>query len=231
MESFDIIYRRAVERKGGEHILLSLLSQPLSNAEIRNLSNSTILAEFTRKIFQSGFVWSIVNKKWAGFEEVFWQFDIDKLILMPDDMLERKAADPLIIRNYTKVKTIRNNAVWLKELSDEYGSVGDWLAQWPTHDVVGLWLYLKKYGQRLGGNTGPYALRQLGVDTFILSRDVEGYFRAQQLIEGGLTSKRNFAIIQTIFLQWQQESGLSLQELSQILAFSCGDNIVAAVGN
>ena len=28
--------------------------------------------EFTRKIFQSGFYWSVIEKKWPGFEEVFW---------------------------------------------------------------------------------------------------------------------------------------------------------------
>jgi len=39
---------------------------------------------------------------------------------------------------------------------------------------------LKKHGQRLGGNTGPYALRLLGKDTFILSSDVEGYLRAKK---------------------------------------------------
>ncbi|MGK0255062.1 MAG: 3-methyladenine DNA glycosylase Tag, partial [Mariniflexile sp.] len=41
---------------------------------------------------------SVVEKKWRSFEEVFWKFNIEKLIMMPDDMLERKATDPAIIR-------------------------------------------------------------------------------------------------------------------------------------
>jgi 3-methyladenine DNA glycosylase Tag len=227
MESFDKIYRRAAERKGGEVALSNMLTQPLESDEVALLTNSEILAEFTRKIFQSGFVWSIVNKKWDGFEEVFWHFDVEKLILMPDDMLERKAADPKIIRNYTKVKTVRDNAMWFKALSDEYGSVGQWLAQWPADDIVGLWQCLKKQGNRLGGNTGPYALRALGKDTFLLSSDVEAYFRAHDIISGGLQSKRSLTTIQETFNHWQQESGLPLCQLSQIIAFSCGDNYVA----
>jgi 3-methyladenine DNA glycosylase Tag len=231
MEKFEDLYHRAAERKGGKIALAHLLSKPLTYDELLLVSNSEVLAEFTRKIFQSGFVWSIVNNKWAGFEEIFWDFDIDKLIMMPDDMLERKAADPKIIRNHTKVKTVRDNAIWLKELSDEHGSVSKYLANWPADDITGLWLYIKKHGFRLGGNTGPYALRQLGIDTFILSRDVEAYFRSHKLIDGGLTSKRNLKIIQDTFNQWRKDSGYSLQELSQIVAYSVGDNYVGFESN
>ena len=226
MESFDKIYSRASERKGGEQALAYLLSQPLTSDELATVPDRDVLAEFTRAIFKSGFVWRIIEIKWAGFEEVFWGFDIDKLILMPDDMLERKAADTKIIRNYTKVKTVRDNAQWLKEICDEYGSVAKWLAQWPADDVVGLWQYMKKHGSRLGGNTGPYALRRLGKDTFILSSDVEAYFRGHQLIDGGLMTKRSLTTIQNAFNKWQKESGYSLQELSQIIAYSVGDNRV-----
>jgi len=226
MEKFEELYLRAAERKGGKIALSHLTSKPFTYDELLLVKDNEVLAEFTRKIFQSGFVWAVVNKKWSGFEEVFWDFDIERLVLMPDDMLERKATNPKIIRNYTKVKTVRDNAIWLKELSDEIGSVSEWLANWPTDDITGLWLYLKKHGSRLGGNTGAYALRKLGKDTFILTRDVETYFRSYKLIEGGLTSKRSLKIIQNTFNQWKKESGFSLQELSQIVAFSVGDNHV-----
>lgn len=226
MEKFSQVIERAAERKGGLTALQHLTSKPLSDKELASVDDNLILAEMTRKVFQSGFVWAVVNKKWDGFRDVFWEFEIKKIIMMPDDMLERKASDPLIIRNYTKVKTVRDNAIWLNNLSHEVGHLGTWLANWPKDDVIGLWAFLKKNGSRLGGNTGPYTLRALGVDTFILSRDVESYFRAHNLIEGGLTSKRNLKIIQDAFNQWQVETGLSYQELSQVLAYSVGDNYV-----
>jgi len=69
-------------------------------------------------------------------------------------------------------------------------------------------------------------LRAIGKDTFILSRDIEAYFRAYKLIDGGLTSKRSLLVIQNCFNTWRNESGLSLQEISMIIAYSSGDNFV-----
>ncbi len=88
------IYERACERKGGEALLEALLPESPGNAQLAALSSDRYLAEFTRKIFQSGFVWRVVDNKWANFEEIFWNFDIERLLMMPEEMLERKAKDP-----------------------------------------------------------------------------------------------------------------------------------------
>mgnify|MGYP000212219957 CR=1 FL=1 len=96
--------------------------------------------------------------------------------MMPEEMLERKAADPKIIRNYNKVKTIKANAQMLFEHKTEHNtSFAQFIADWPSNDIIGLWEYLKKQGQRLGGNTGPYALRLLGKDVaFVCGSDEHG---------------------------------------------------------
>ena len=109
--SYDELYQRACERKGGEAEVEALLPSSATEQYLKTLGSDRYLAEFTRKVFQSGFVWRIVNNKWANFEEVFWNFDIERLLMMPEDMLERKASDPGIIRNYSKVKTVLQNAV------------------------------------------------------------------------------------------------------------------------
>ncbi|MGC9403288.1 DNA-3-methyladenine glycosylase I [Vibrio genomosp. F10] len=227
-ESFNDIYDRACQRKGGEEALESLLEEPLSRAQLASISDDRFLAQFTRSIFQSGFVWRVIHNKWPSFEEVFWEFNIEKLLLMPNDMLERKSQDKRIVRNFTKVKTVIANAQMIRNVQLEHGSFARFIANWPEDDIVGLWLYLKKHGQRLGGNTGPYALRQLGKDTFILSRDIESYLRAQNIIEGGLYSKRSLDAIQLAFNHWQSESGRSLGELSRLIAFGVGENTVQA---
>lgn len=224
VESFAAIYQRVCERKGGEAMVESMLSVPLSKRALAKVPDHRFLAEFTKKVFQSGFVWRVVRQKWPDFEEVFWGFDIDKLLLMPDEMVEKKATDPKIIRNLSKVRTIRENALMIKEVSREHGSFGQFVASWDNRDVIGLWEYLKKHGARLGGNTGPYALRFLGVDTFLLSRDVEGYFVQHKIISGSARSKRSLNTIQATFNQWQEQSGRSLTELSQLLAYSVGNN-------
>lgn len=223
-EKFAVIYARASKRKGGEAALEALLGNPLPADEFAKIGDDRFLAEFTKKVFQSGFVWRVVRNKWPDFEELFFGFDVEKVLMMPDEMLERKASDPRIIRNFNKVKTIRENALMIDDVRRQHGSFAQFVADWPADDIIGLWAYLKQHGARLGGNTGPYALRFLGKDTFLLSKDVEDYFVQHKLIEGSARSKRSLNVINQTFLGWQKQSGWSLQRLSQLLAFSCGDN-------
>lgn len=224
MDGFKTILACAIERKGCEQNVLSLIGEPRSSQELMELSDSDWLEEFTRKIFQSGFYWSVIDAKWHGFREVFWDFDVNKLLLMSPDMLEQRASDERIVRNYKKVMTIPENCMMIYEVAQQHGSFANFIAQWPSDDIVGLWLYLKKHGARLGGNTGPFALRVLGKDTFILSRDVEAYLRAHSIIDGGLHSKKSLTAIQQFFNTLAAQSGWSLQALSQLIALSVGDN-------
>jgi len=232
MHNFDDIYQRAAQRKGGEAALESLLSHPLSNAQLRRIPGDKWLEEFTRKVFQSGFYWQVINNKWPGFREVFWDFNIEKLLRMPPEMLEQKASDERIVRNFNKVKTVPLNAAMIYFHHQDHGqSFSQFIADFPTERIVELWAYLKQHGARLGGNTGVYALRALGKDTFILSRDIEAHLRANDIITGGLQSKRSLAAIQHYFNELQQHSGRSLQQLSQLIAFSVGDNYVGVGDN
>ena len=223
-EKFAAILNRAATRKGGEQRLFGMVSAPLERDEILTIPDDRFLAEFTKKVFQSGFVWRVVEQKWPAFETEFFQFDIEKILLMPDEMFEKKATNPEIIRNLRKVMSIRDNAMMIKDASKQAGSFAEFVSGYLDGKVIELWAYLKKHGTRLGGNTGPDALRMLGIDTFLLSNDVESYFRQHKLIEGAITSKRSLTTVNEQFNQWHQESGLSLQSISQILAYSCGDN-------
>lgn len=225
-EKFATIYQRACERKGGETALKALISKPLAPASLSQLPDNLLLAELTKKVFQSGFVWRVVRQKWPGFCELFFDFDIEKVLLLSDEMLEQKAADPRIIRNLNKVFTIRDNALMIFDVQQDQHSFARFIADWPTDNIIGLWAYLKKHGARLGGNTGPYALRAIGKDTFLLTQDIEGYLRACSVFDGGITSQRSLQQIQQQFNQWQQQSGLSLQEISQVVALSCAENHV-----
>ncbi|HAS63231.1 MAG TPA: 3-methyladenine DNA glycosylase [Vibrio sp.] len=226
LEHFDAIYQRAAERKGGETQLELLLSTPLSKNEITAISDDRWLSAFSMKVFQSGMSWKVVRNKWPNFEELFFGFKIAPLLMLSDEHWEIKSADKRIIRHHSKVMSIAANAQMIYEAGIENGSFGKMVANWPAEDITGLWLYLKKHGQRLGGNTGPYSLRQMGVDTFILSSDVEAYLRSYKVIEGGRDTKRSLAQCNQAFAHWQQQSGRGLTHISQIIAFSCGDNRV-----
>jgi 3-methyladenine DNA glycosylase Tag len=230
-EKFEQLYQRAVERKGGQEALEALLvikyGDMCDASSLSQLTDDRVLSAFTRQVFKSGFVWRVVENKWPDFEETFFSFDIEKILMMPEEMLERKAADPKIIRNYNKVKTIKANAQMIFDYqTDNKSTFAQFIADWPTTDIIGLWAYLKKHGQRLGGNTGPNALRFLGKDTFILSSDVESYLRAQKIIDGGLHSKKSLSAIQEHFNKLQAQTGYSLMQLSRLIAFAGGDNVV-----
>ncbi len=226
LEKVDDIYQRAAARKGGVAKLNLLLGEGKQDHLLPELSDDRILAEFTKKIFQSGFVWRVVENKWPNFEDSFFNFNIEKILMMPEEMMERKASDPAIIRNFNKVKTIKANGQMIFEESQNGHSFAEFIAQWPSDNIIGLWAHLKKHGQRLGGNTGPYALRTLGKDTFILSRDVEAYFRAHDIISGGIQTKSSLSAIQNSFNTWQQQCDLSLGQLSRLIAYATGDNYV-----
>ncbi|MGR5186226.1 DNA-3-methyladenine glycosylase I [Photobacterium damselae] len=225
-EKFNQIYDRAAERKGGTQALEKLLVVPKSQQELAIITDDRWLATFTLRIFQSGMTWQVVRNKWPNFEDVFFGFNIEKMLLVPDEMWERKATDPAIIRHLGKVMTIPANADMIHRAAVEYGSFAQMVADWPCEDIIGLWQYLKKKGARLGGNTGPYALRTMGKDTFIISQDVEAYLRNIGVIEGGKSSLKSLKATQKAFNDWQQESGRPMCQVSQIISFSCGDNHV-----
>ena len=225
MFNYDEIYTMACNQQGGESVVASSIVLPKNYSYLVSLDDSDYLAAFSKKIFQSGFVWRIVDKKWNNFEKLFWNFNITKLLMMPDDMLERKASDPSIIRNYRKVRAIRDNAQMIDQTSrDNNCSFAEFISAWPKENIVGLWLYLKKHGSRLGGNTGPYALRALGVDTFLLTNDVEGFLRFYGIVSNGISSKAALYAAQDYFNKLQQQSGKSLCELSILVSLCFGEH-------
>ncbi len=59
MQKIDELFEHAALRKGGHSVLNSLLSQPKNQAELKELGDDRLLAEMTKKVFQSGFVWHL----------------------------------------------------------------------------------------------------------------------------------------------------------------------------
>ena len=81
MESFKSIYERALERKGGKAALERQLPKTRSARALAATKNDRWLAEMTRCVFQAGFVWRVVEHKWDDFEDVFFGFPPEKIIL------------------------------------------------------------------------------------------------------------------------------------------------------
>ncbi len=73
-------------------------------------------------VFQAGFSWQVVQRKWPGFRRAFDGFDIGTVARYGLDDLERLLADPGIIRNGRKIEAVIHNARVMQRLIDEHGS-------------------------------------------------------------------------------------------------------------
>ncbi len=220
METFASIFERAAERKGGVDALESLLSKPRSAAQLRKVQDSDVLAEMTKCVFRSGFVWKVIENKWPGFEKAFHDFDVTRCAMLSDEELEALTTNAEIVRNAKKIESVRRNAQYMLEVRDEHGSFGRFLAAWPADDFVGLWDELKRRGDRLGGQTGRFFLRFIGRDTPMFSKDVVKALIHAGVVEKEPSSKKALAATQAAFNQWREESGRSYNEMSRVLAMS-----------
>jgi len=218
MDSFDSIFQRAAKRKGGAAALEEILPKVASNRTLKGRLDSFYLAEMTRCVFRSGFVWRIIEAKWPGFEEAFDGFDVSGCAMLSDEDLERLATDERIVRNARKIHSVRGNAQFVREIREEHGSFGAFLAGWPREDFVGLWDQLKVRGDRLGGQTGRFFLRFVGWDTPVLSEDVVQALIGQGVIDKAPTSKKALALVQDAFNAWHRESGRPFSQISRTLS-------------
>lgn len=225
MMSFAAIRKRAASRKGGEDTLATLLPPVADNATVARLGDDRILSTMANRVFSAGFVWSVIEQKWPGFEEAFLGFDPKRLLFQPDEFWHDLAGDKRIVRNPQKIKSVRENAIFVDRVSKDHDGFGRYLAEWPADDQVGLMAWLGKNGSRLGGNTGQYFLRWIGWDGFIVSRDFAAALRDAGLdIAESPTSKKDLAAIQAQLNSWKAETGLPYRHLSRILAMSIGEN-------
>ncbi len=224
MTPFKRIHQRACERHGGESALEKLLPRVRGTRALARTGDDRWLAEMTRCVFQAGFVWRVVNQKWDDFEDVFFGFPPDRIVMLSPEQLDRFAQNPKIIRNRQKVLTVQHNARFILDVAGEHGSFGKFAGAWPDDDLVGLFQVMKKRGARLGGMTGQRVLRNMGRDTFVVTGDVSRCLQREGLdITGSPSTRREYGLIQQAFNGWHAESGLPYSHLSRIAALSLGD--------
>jgi 3-methyladenine DNA glycosylase Tag len=221
VEPFAEVQQLALERKGGEKALRALLPGVRSPRALAGITDDRWLAQMTRCVFQAGFVWRVVDKKWDGFEDVFFGFPPEKIVMLSPEQIDRISQNRQIIRNRQKVLSVQQNAGYLLAVAREYGGFGRFVSRWPDRDLIGLFAHLKTHGSRLGGMTGQRVLRNLGRDTFVITADVVQCLQRSGLeISAAPTSKRELAMVQQAFNCWHDESGLPYSHISRICACS-----------
>ncbi|WP_339473775.1 DNA-3-methyladenine glycosylase I [Pseudomonas sp. RL_5y_Pfl2_69] len=220
MRDYKWLHEYCLNRFGSSAALESQLPVPRTPEQLRQISDDRYLSTLALRVFRAGLKHSVVDAKWPVFEEVFFGFDPEKVVLMGAEHLERLMQDARIIRHLGKLKSVPLNAQMVLDIAHEHGSFGAFIAQWPVTDIVGLWKYLAKHGHQLGGLSAPRFLRMVGKDTFVPSYDVVAALNAQKLVDKAPTSLRDLAIVQNAFNQWNAESGRPMCQLSQMLAFT-----------
>ena len=222
MISFDKIRKEAEQLAGGADKLAARMPALKSDAELRAISAADYFSAMSFRIFSTGLNQTMVRNKWPAFEEAFHGFEPSKVAFMTEDDIADLMENTAIIRHLGKIHATHHNAITLVEIAKQHGSVGDYIADWPTDNIIGLWDELKTRFKQLGGNSGPYFLRMMGKDGFILTPDVVAALNKLKIGNGKLSSKKDRASVQAAFNDWHEETGLPYAHLSRILAIWMG---------
>lgn len=84
--------------------------------------------EFLSKaVFQAGFSFKVVERKWSDISEAFERFDFKSIARWDEEKVINLIQSPKIIRNIKKVKGIIYNANKFNELVKEHGSFEKYL--------------------------------------------------------------------------------------------------------
>jgi 3-methyladenine DNA glycosylase Tag len=219
---FEVIKARAEERKGREG-LAQKISDYFDRPGWTLPSDDRVLAEMTRYVFAAGISRKVVDAKWPDIEAAFLDFDPNLLNLQSDDYWHDLLSDKRIIRHGAKIDATRHNAAFVSDLGKEHGSAARFLIDWPDTDTIGLYDFLSKRGERLGGMTGQYFLRAIGKDNFVISQDVLACLKGAGVpITGGGSGKAERRAIQEAFNVWAEQSGLPMSHISLTCAQSVG---------
>ncbi|RBH52551.1 MULTISPECIES: DNA-3-methyladenine glycosylase I [Pseudomonas] len=220
MRDYKWLHEYCLNRFGSAAALEVELPVPASSQQLRELPDDRYLSMIALRVFRAGLKHSLVDAKWPVFEQVFFGFDPEKVVLMGAEHLERLMQDARIIRHLGKLKSVPRNAQMVLDVAREKGSFGALIADWPVTEITGLWKYLAKHGHQLGGLSAPRFLRMVGKDTFVPTYDVVAALNAQKIVDKVPTSLRDLAIVQDAFNQWHAESGRPMCQLSMMLAYT-----------
>lgn len=222
VKSFADISIQAAQNAGGPAALKARLPKVETVAALPKVSDDRYLSTMSLRIFAAGLRHQMVRDKWPAFEEVFAGFVPGRVASFSDETLEGLMNDRRIIRHWGKISATRANAIAMAEIAEAHGSFGNWLADWPVSDIVGLWDALKKQFSQLGGMSGPMFLRWVGKDTFMLSPDVVHTLKELGVADSEFKGKKDRQLAQDAFNQWHDESGLPLCQISMTLAIYAG---------
>lgn len=85
---------------------------------------------------QAGLSWSTILSKREEYQRAFNNFDIEYCSKLSDDELESIREKYNIIKNISKIKSVRSNAIAVISIQKEFGSFSDFLWRYVEDDPV-----------------------------------------------------------------------------------------------
>ena len=81
----------------------------------------------TKSVFQAGFSFEVIERKWEGFREVFFNFDPKIISKWSEGDIIEALESTLIVRNPRKIKATVENAKTFQEIIKQNGSFEKYL--------------------------------------------------------------------------------------------------------
>lgn len=119
MRDYKWLHEYCLNRFGSAAELEAHLPVPLTPAKLRKISDDRYLSTLSLRVFRAGLKHSVVDAKWPAFEQVFFGFDPEKVVLMGAEHLERLMQDTRIIRHLGKLKSVPRNAQMILDIEKE----------------------------------------------------------------------------------------------------------------
>ena len=94
----------------------------------KNKPDSFFYERLVITIHVSGFRVSVLRDRWDDIKKAFSDYDIYRVSQYTDKDLEKMMNNPKLIRNEKKLKACIENAKIMKNISEEYGSFGEFLS-------------------------------------------------------------------------------------------------------
>jgi 3-methyladenine DNA glycosylase Tag len=111
------------------------------------------LEVMSKAVFQSGISWKVIEAKWPGFKEAFFDFDPGRIAELDPPDVDRLAEDTRIVRNRKKIEATVHNAQTMLDMEREHGTFKRYLrSQGSFEDTVA---DMRKRFKFLG-DTGAY---------------------------------------------------------------------------
>ncbi len=113
------------------------------------------LEQMTKAVFQAGFSWKVVERKWPAFRKAFHGFSVEKVASLSPGDVDVLLQDESIVRNRRKIEAAVWNARKVLALRADFGSMQDFLRSLDDRPYPDVNRQLQATFEHLG-RTGAY---------------------------------------------------------------------------